>query len=396
VRPVGGEQMDSVILKPGKDKAIRNHHHWIFSGAVRTLPDFEDGSVLAVRGADGDLLGHAYFNRSSSIIGRMISFGKTPPEDALRHSVDRALAMRRRLFDPAVTNAVRLVNAEGDHLPGLVADLYADTLVLQVATLGMERLKPLVLDLLVRAVRPATVYERSDVAARREEGLREFAGTLQGPPAGKVRILEEGLPFLVDVVESQKTGFYLDQREMRKLVRVLARDRRVLNAFSFTGAFSVYALKGGAVRADSVDSSVPAIALAQENFDLNGLSSDAGYFFTADVFEFLRSPDLDYDFIILDPPAFAKRKADVVQACRGYKDINRLAFQKVRTPGLVLTCSCSHFVDEKLFQQVVFQAAGEAGRRARIVQRHRQAMDHPVNIYHPETEYLKALLLYVD
>jgi 23S rRNA (cytosine1962-C5)-methyltransferase len=388
--------MDSVILKPGKDKAIRNRHHWIFSGAVRSLPDFEDGAVLPVRGADGDLLGHAYFNRRSSIIGRMISFGKTRPEDAVRGSVDRALALRHRFFDPAVTNAVRLVNAEGDHLPGLVADLYADVLVLQVATLGMERLKPLVLDSLVRTLRPATIYERSDVPSRREEGLAEFAGTLQGRPPGRVRILEEQLPFVVDIVESQKTGFYLDQREMRKLVRDLARGRRVLNAFSYTGAFSVYALLGGAVRADCVDSSAAALALAQENFDLNGLGSEAGYFFTADVFEFLRAPDLDYDFIILDPPAFAKRKTDVVQACRGYKDINRLAFQKIRTPGLVLTCSCSHFVDEKLFQQVVFQAASEAGRRARIIQRHRQAVDHPVNIFHPETEYLKALLLYVD
>ena len=388
--------MDSVILKPGRDKAVRNHHHWIFSGAVRTLPDFEGGAILPVRAADGDLLGHAYFNRCSSIVGRMVSFGKTAPEDAVRQSLERALALRRRFFDPAVTNAVRLVNAEGDHLPGLVADLYSDVLVLQVATLGMERLKPLVLDLLVRSVKPATVYERSDMPSRREEGLTEFEGTLQGPPAGKVRILEEGLPFLVDIVESQKTGFYLDQREMRKLVRDLARGRRVLNAFSYTGAFSVYALLGGASRADSVDSSAGALALARENFELNGLGSDAGYFFPADVFEFLRAPDLDYDFIILDPPAFAKRKADVVQACRGYKDINRLALQKVRTPGLVLTSSCSHFVDEKLFQQVVFQAAGEAGRRARIIQRHRQAVDHPVNIYHPETEYLKALLLYVD
>ncbi|MGZ7046263.1 MAG: class I SAM-dependent rRNA methyltransferase, partial [Candidatus Aminicenantales bacterium] len=293
--------MDSVILKPGKDKAVRNRHHWIFSGAVQTLPDFDNGSLLAVRGANGDILGHAYFNRASSIIGRMVSFGKTPPEEAIRQSVERALSFRRRFFDPAVTNAYRLINAEGDLLPGLIADIYGDVLVLQVATLGMDKLKPLVLDLLVTALKPRSVYEKSDLPARREEGLPDFEGTVHGEPVDRVRILEEGLPFLVDIVRSQKTGFYLDQREMRRLARDLGRGRRVLNAFSYTGAFSVYALKGGAVRADSVDASESAIALAQENFELNGLPSDAGVFFTADVFQFLRDPELGYDFIILDP-----------------------------------------------------------------------------------------------
>jgi 23S rRNA (cytosine1962-C5)-methyltransferase len=388
--------MDSVILKPGKDKAVRNHHHWIFSGAVQTLPDFENGSVLPVKGAGGDVLGQAYFNRNSSIIGRMVSFGNMPAEDAIRRNVERAIALRGGFFDPAVTNAYRLINAEGDFLPGLVADLYGDVLVLQVATLGMEKLKPLVLDLLVTALKPRSVYEKSDLPARREEGLADFEGTVLGEPVATVQIIEEGLPFLVDIVHSQKTGFYLDQREMRKMARNFSRGRCILNAFSYTGAFSVFALKGGAVRADSVDASESAIALAQENFELNGLPADAGVFFTADVFQFLRDPELGYDFIILDPPAFAKRKTDVVQACRGYKDINRLAIRIVRPQGLVMTCSCSHFVDEKLFQQVVFQAAGEACRRVRIIQRHRQALDHPVNIFHPETEYLKGLLLYVE
>ena len=388
--------MDSVILKPGKDKAVRNRHHWIFSGAVQTLPEFENGSLLPVRSAAGDILGHAYFNRKSSIIGRMVSFGQTPPVDNIRQSIERAVALRRRFFDPAVTNAVRLINAEGDALPGLVADFYGDVLVLQVATLGMEKLKPTILEFLLAAVKPRSVYEKSDLPARHEEGLADFEGILHGDAVDRVRIVEEGLAFWVDIIHSQKTGFYLDQREMRKLAGEFARGRRLLNAFAYTGAFSVYALRGGAVCADSVDSSGPALALAQENFELNGLAADSGVFFTTDVFQFLRDPGPDYDFIILDPPSFAKRKTDVVQACRGYKDINRLAIQKVRPQGLVMTCSCSYFVDERLFRQVVFQAAGEAGRRVRIIQKHRQALDHPVNIYHPETEYLKGFLLYVD
>jgi len=388
--------MKAVVLKPGRDKAIRHRHHWIFSGAVRDLPDFEDGAVLPVRASDGELLGHGYFNRKSSITGRMVSFGEEPPEAAVRRSLDRALALRDRSFDPAVTNARRLVNAEGDGLPGLVADLYDDVLVLQVATLGMEKLKPLVVDHLAAALKPRAIYERSDLPARREEGLGDVEARLAGEAVDRVRILEGGIPYWVVLTSGQKTGFYLDQRESRRLVRECAAGRRVLNTFAYTGSFSVCALLGGAVRADSVDSSAPAMALARENFELNGLPADAGLFFTADVFEFLRQPALDHDFIILDPPAFAKKRTDVVAGCRGYKDINRLALQRVRAPGLVLTFSCSHFVDEGLFQQVVFQAAHEAGRRVRILQKHRQAFDHPVNIYQPETAYLKGFLLYVD
>jgi len=388
--------VNAVILKPGRDKAVRNRHHWIFSGAIREMPDFEDGAVLAVRSSGGDLLGHGYFNRKSAITGRMIGLGAEPPEAAVRASLERALALRAAFFDPAATNARRLVNAEGDGLPGLIADLYDDVLVLQVATLGMEKLKPLVLEVLGAALRPRAILERSDLPARREEGLEPVEAQIAGEAVDRVRILEAGIPFWVGLARGQKTGFYLDQRESRRLVRETAAGRRVLNAFSYTGSFSVSALLGGAVRADSVDSSESAIAMAQDNFELNGLPADAGLFFTADVFEFLREPTLDHDYIILDPPAFAKKRTDVVAACRGYKDINRLAFQRVRTPGLVLTFSCSHFVDETLFQQVVFQAAHEAGRRVRIIQKHRQAFDHPVNIYHPETAYLKGFLLYVD
>ncbi len=388
--------MNAVVLKPGREKAVKNRHHWIFSGAIHRLPEFEDGAILPVQSSDGELLGHAYFNRKSSITGRMISFGDEPPGTAVRASFERALALRAKFFDPAVTNAMRLVNAEGDNLPGLVVDRYDDVLVVQVATLGMERLKTLVIELLTEALHPRAILERSDLPARHDEGLEDYTGVLSGVPVEKVRILENGVSYGVDLVHGQKTGFFLDQRESRKLVRDCAAGRRVLNTFAYSGSFSVCAVLGGAVRADSVDTSETAMALAEENFELNGLPADSGFFFKGDVFEFLREPALDHDFIILDPPAFAKKKTDVVAACRGYKDINRLAFQRVRTPGLVLTFSCSHFVEESLFQQVVFQAAHEAGRRVRILQKHRQAFDHPVNIYHPETIYLKGFLLYVD
>ena len=385
-----------MILKPGREKAIRNRHHWIFSGAIKSMPDFENGSILPVQSAGGEMLGYAYFNRKASIIGRMVSFGDMPAEDAILQNFENAIELRQRCFKPAVTNAYRLINAEGDFIPGLVADLYDDVLVLQLGTLGMDKLKPLILNIFVKKLKPRSIYEKSDLPSRREEGLTDYEATLYGKPVEQVQIREEGLPFLVNITGSQKTGFYLDQREMRKLVRGQAAGRRVLNAFAYTGAFSVYAIKGGAIKADSVESSESALSLAKENFKLNDIPAEAGQFFNADVFEFLRRAEFDYDFVILDPPAFAKKKADVISACRGYKDINRLAIQKVKPKGLVLTFSCSRFVDEKLFQQVVFEAALEAGRRARILQRYRQPFDHPINIYHPETEYLKGFLLYVD
>lgn len=389
--------MEAVILKPGRDKALRNRHHWIYSGAVGRLPEFENGAILPVQSAAGDLLGHAYFNRRTSITGRMVSFGRQEPKTGMIESLEKALALRRNLFDPKVTNAVRLVNAEGDGIPGLIADLYGDVLVLQVVTLGMEKLKPFLINELKRLVKPVSILERSELPARREEGLADFSGRLFGPAVDRTIILEDGLSFRVDFGRSQKTGFYLDQRENRRLAGLFARGRTVLNAFSYTGAFSVYAMKGGAVRVDSVDSSAGALELARENFDLNSVPSSSSRFYPADVFNFLREmPADEYDLVILDPPAFAKKKADVIQACRGYKEINRTAIGKMRSGGILLTFSCSHFVDEILFGQVVFQAAAEAGRRVKIIGTHRQALDHPVNIFHPETAYLKGLLLYVD
>jgi 23S rRNA (cytosine1962-C5)-methyltransferase len=385
----------AVILKKNRDKPIRQHHHWIFSGAVQSLPDFEDGDILPVMSHAGEFLGSAYFNRKSSIIGRMLSFDRTPPLQSVEQRLIGALALRKKLVEPA-SNAQRLVNGEGDGLPGLVVDRYGDVLIIQVATLGMDKLKPAILDHLVRALNPRSIYEKSDLPTRREEGLSDFEGLLYGESIDLVEINEAGLRFLVELQGSQKTGFFLDLREARGLVRSLTEGRKVLNCFCYTGGFSVAALAGGAASVDSVDSSEPAIALAKRNVALNGFTGKDDRFVVADVFEFLRQEGPLYDFIILDPPAFAKKKTDVVPACRGYKDINRLALRKAEPQSLLLTLCCSHFVDEPLFQKVIFQAAAEAGREVRIIQRHRLAFDHPVNVFHPESEYLKGFFLYVQ
>lgn len=385
----------SVVLRKNRDKAIKNRHHWIFSGAVKSMPEFEDGSILPVKSFEGEFLGTAYFNRKCSIIGRMVSFDETPPLKAIEQNIERAVAYRG-VYLKDKTNAYRLVNGEGDMLPGLVVDRYADVLVIQITTLGMERLKPFIIEILLKNLRPQTIYEKSNLPARHEEGLGDFEDFLYGKKIEVVEILENGMSFLVDIVHSQKTGFFLDQREMRQLVRSLSKDRRVLNCFAYTGGFTVSALKGGAQQVDSVDTSERAMELARENVKLNRLKVKGNGFYIKDVFTFLRECGSSYDFIILDPPAFAKKKADVVQACRGYKDINRLAMQKALPRSLLLTFSCSFFVDEPLFQTVVFQAAQEAGRNARIIQKHHLAYDHPVNIYHPESDYLKGFLLYLD
>lgn len=386
----------AVVLKAGKEKSLARRHHWIFSGAVRSLPDFEDGAVLAVRDAGGSHLGYGYFNRRASIIGRMLSFDETPAVQALEDALRRAVTLRRSLLEPE-SDAYRVVNGEGDGVPGLVADRYGDVLVLQVSTLGLDRLKSVVVETLAELLSPRTILERSNLPSRKEEGLAPAEGLLRGEEAEAVEISERGLRFRVEFTRSQKTGFYLDQRENRSLVKSRASGRRLLNAFSYSGGFTVAALAGGAAAADSVDISPKAVELAGLNCRLNGFEGNALGFFAEDVFDFLRRRDLSaYDFIVLDPPAFAKHKSEVVAACRGYKDIHRLVLKGARPGALVLTFSCSYFVDEKLFRQVVFQGAAEAGRRVRILERHRQSLDHPVNIYHPEGDYLKGFLLYVD
>lgn len=385
-----------VILKPGREKPILNRHCWIFSGAISSLPQFIDGDILSVYSCEGALLGHAYFNRSSSIIGRMISFGEIAPLEAIAKSLAAAVDYRNILFGRGETSGYRLINGEGDALPGLVVDRFDDVLVLQIATLGMERLKGFIVQWLLDRLQPRAIYEKSNLPTRKEEGLPSFSAALYGEQVSTVEIAENGLRFIIDICSGQKTGFFFDQREMRSQVQALAVGKRVLNCFSYTGGFSVYALAGAAKSVDSVDISLKAMALARQNVMLNGFDPAMCGFYGMDVFQFLREAPIDYDFVILDPPAFAKKQKDVIAACRGYKEINRLAIEKMPPKSLLLSCSCSFHVGVELFQKVLFQAAVDAGRRVRIVGRHILAPDHPIDICHPEGEYLKSLLLYIE
>lgn len=332
-------------------------------------------------------------NRGRSILGHMLAFGDEILAEALPKRISEAVNLRHRWFDLKKTNAIRLINAEGDGIPGLIVDAYADVLVMQVANPGIERIKKELASYLIKECNPRSLYEKSTSFMRKKEGLDEVRGHLYGENNPEVEILENGLRYAVNVLEGQKTGLFLDQREMRALVRELSCNKRVLNCFAYTGGFSIGALAGGAAHVDSVEMSTKCGPRIEKNLSLNGLRNHQ--FICEDVFVFFKKTDWNYDLIILDPPAFVKKRDDIAKAFRAYKDLNRHAMEKMAPGSLLLTCSCSYHVDEPLFQNILFRAAHEAGRQVRILEKHRQAHDHPISIFHPESSYLKSFLLYI-
>lgn len=384
-----------LTLKPGKDRPIRQRHHWIFSGAVQSVGSFEEGDAAEVFSHEGEKLGICLLSRGKSIVGQMVAFGAESLEDAFAQRIEEAVSMRRKLFDPTKTNAYRLINMEGDGLAGLIVDAYKDVLVLQISTPGMNKWKRHLVNLLVKAFSPRAIFEKSTSALRKREGLTEEKGHLYGDTNPEVEVLENGLLFSVHVLEGQKTGLFLDQREMRAQIRELAQGKKILNCFSYTGGFSIAALAGGALHVDSVDISAKCGPLTERNLDLNNLPFNQHRFIAGDAIDYIIQEPLDYDLVILDPPAFAKKRQDLPKASHAYRKLNRKALEKMKPHSLLLTCSCSSQIDEKLFQNLLFKASLEAGRSVRILGKLRQPLDHPVSIYHPESAYLKSLLLYV-
>jgi 23S rRNA (cytosine1962-C5)-methyltransferase len=388
--------MSSIILKPGKDRPIRQRHHWIYSGAVHSLPSKECGPIVSVLSAQGDHLGLAAINRGRSIVAHMMSFGNMTIESALRERIRQALALRRKWFDPDVTNAYRLINAEGDGIPGLIVDSYDNMFVMQISHPGIDAIKELLLSLLIEEAAPIGIYEKSTSFLRKKEGMEEVQAHRWGEKLSSVIIRENHLQFKVDLETGQKTGWFLDQREMRKQVFELSKNRRVLNMFAYSGGFSIAALAGQAISATSVEISARCQGLVDENLALNGICPDRHRFIQTDAFDFLKKESLPYDLIILDPPAFVKKREDIATAFRAYKELNRITIEKMAPQSLLMSCSCSYHVDEALFQNILFRAALEANRSVRIVGRHRLAIDHPISIFHPESAYLKSLVLYIE
>lgn len=381
----------ALLLKKDRERSVLHRHPWIFSGGIERV-DLQgqgrgdsQGGIVEVRSTTGKVLGAGFYDADSQIRCRLFHFGEWPAGGFDRsfwlNRLKQAHQLRKELL-PDHTTGFRLIHSESDGLPGLICDIYDRTAIVQIQHPGARSLLDLLMD-----------YLKGELAI---EHIRLDTGEWLLGNNPMVEFLERGMRFRADVIEGQKTGFYLDQRDNRRLVEERARGRHVLNVFSYTGGFSVAALRGGAARVDSVDLSVPALALAEENVNLNG-GTERHRTIKADCFEHLRQIEADaFDLVVLDPPAFAKNRAAVDRAARGYKDINLQAMKKIRPGGLLFSFSCSQHISSDLFRKILFGAAADSGREVKILDYLTQAPDHPINIYHPEGEYLKGLLLRVD
>ena len=387
-----------VSLKQGRDKNVRAHHPWVFSGAVdKVKGKLRAGDTVEVRAANGDCLGVGAWSPDSQIQVRMWAFSTDSIDrDFFRKRVEQALTYRQQLGITQRNSGYRLINAESDGLPGVVVDVFGEWLIMQALTTGAEAWKQIIAEVLLEVIPAKGVYERSDVDVRKKEGLATVVGVLQGevPPAF-IDISEEGRQYRVDVINGHKTGFYLDQRDNRSMLQHYAAGKTVLNCFSYTGGFSIAALHGGAAHATNIDASQPALDIAAQTAALNGFAPERMDNICGDVFKLLReyrNEGRQFDMVVLDPPKFAENRNQLEKAARGYKDINLLGFKLLKPNGLLFTYSCSGLMESNLFQKIVADAAVDAGCDARILRKLDQATDHPTRLAFPEGYYLKGLV----
>ena len=393
--------LPALYLKPKRDRSILLRHPWIFSGALeKSVGDPEDGDITSVYSAEGKLLGYGFCSAASQISCRMFEWGKVDEADFdkvdyWQGKIERALELRKATVISDKTNCYRLLHAEGDFLPGIIADVYDTVVVVQLLVKGIELRK----DLIIEAFNKCGfkhIFNKSKTSSFVLEDVKSEAGWMSGGVPSTIEVLENGVKFLIDFEGGQKTGFFLDQRDNRELLGKLSKGKKVLNTFSYTGGFSAYAAANGADEVVSVDISKDAVAMADKNVLLNVPSANHSAI-AADCFDYLKDmPDNYFDIVILDPPAFAKSAKSVPNATRGYKQINMRGIAKVKPGGLIFTFSCSQNISQELFQKIVFGAAADTGRNVRILHQLHQPCDHPINIYHPEGEYLKGLVLWVE
>lgn len=390
--------MKNLVLKSGRERSLVNRHPWVFSGAVKQLPKAENGEIVKVVTNHGDCLGYGFFSPDSQITCRVFEF--TANEITLdshfwKSKIQSAFHLRQRLIRFEHTDCYRLIHAEGDFFPGIIVDIYGPVAVVQLLIKGTERISNFIFEGL-NELGYEYIYLKTKQNTQLLEQVEQGSRWLDAACPMPIRVKENGVLMEVNVETGQKTGFFLDQRENRRILGTYSAGKKVLNTFSYSGGFSLYALRAGAELVHSVDSSKEAIALCDANVNLNQYGGTHESY-VEDVFDFLKRAASDfYDIIILDPPAFAKHARAVDNAARGYKNLNLIGFQKIRKGGLIFTYSCSQHIDKDLFRKIVFSAAADSGRNVRILQQLSQPEDHPINIYHPEGEYLKGLLLEVE
>lgn len=394
------QRMRNIYLRRGKAESLRRFHPWVFSGAIASSDGkLKEGETVRVISNDGEIMGYGHY-QIGSIAVRMLTFENEEINDAFwQQRLSEAFSLRSALqLTGREDNTIyRLVHGEGDRLPGLVIDVYGKTAVMQAHSVGMHVCRETIADALIAASNGLieNVYYKSETTLPFKADLHQENGFLRGHDDGNIA-LENGLKFHIDWLRGQKTGFFVDQRENRSLLEHYAKGRNVLNMFCYTGGFSVYALRGNAKLVHSVDSSSKAIDLTRANAELNFPNDSRHEAFAEDAFKFLEQAGSNYDLIVLDPPAFAKHKDALRNALKGYTRLNTIAFKKIRKGGIVFTFSCSQAVNKDQFRLAVFTAAAQSGRHVRILHQLHQPADHPINIYHPEGEYLKGLVLEVE
>jgi len=391
--------MKSIFLKRGKEESLRRFHPWIFSGAIlRMNEEPEEGEVVQVYTSENEYIATGHF-QIGSIMVRVLSFDNEEiDQNFYERKLSIALDARRSIgVIGGNNNTFRLVHGEGDNLPGLVIDIYGSTAVMQAHSVGMHTDRKIIAKALKNVMGDdlQNIYYKSETTLPYKAELGQENGFLLGHDTEDIAI-ENGLKFHVDWLKGQKTGFFVDQRDNRSLLEHYSRNRNVLNMFCYTGGFSFYAMRGGANLVHSVDSSQKAIDLTKANVELNFPNDNRHEAFAEDAFKFLDKMKSPYDLIILDPPAFAKHKDALRNALKGYTRLNKKAFEKILPGGILFTFSCSQAVNKEQFRTAVFTAAASAGRKVRILHQLHQPADHPINIYHPEGEYLKGLVLYVE